>query len=146
MKRRKSSRSPPSYSVTEADKSKKTTNNSQAKPASEPSRTKRPEPQPPKSGTAPAPKNGPIPLVNSHPNPGYTNLVLDEQTTENPPKVKDSPGYGDLGVKQMSGSGSIPQLNDTFDSNANRSFDQGGRQVKPNTPPQNGTRHPHTDV
>jgi len=140
MKRRKSTKSPPAYSVTEADKSKKTTSTTQAKPAktttnNEPVRGKRPEPQPP--------KNGPTPIVNSHPNPGY----VTDSTTEGLPKSRDSPGYGDLGVKQMSGSGSIPQLNDSFDSNANRSFDQGGRQVQPNGPPQNGTRPPpHTDV
>lgn len=86
------------------------------------------------TGKAPNGKNGdptavPRNNVNPNPNPTYTTPVMPEQTG-NPGQrnVRDSPGYGDLGVRHIGGSGSNPHLNESFDSKADASFDSSRNQ------------------
>lgn len=62
--------------------------------------------------------------VNPNPNPTYYAPIMPEQTgTAAPKNVRDSPGYGDLGVRHLGGSGSNPHLNESFDSQADKSFE-----------------------
>lgn len=70
-------------------------------------------------GPEPGSKNN----VNPNPNPTYYTPVMPEQTSNVAPRsVRDSPGYGDLGVRHLGGSGSNPHLNESFDSQVDKSF------------------------
>jgi len=59
-------------------------------------------------------------IVNPNPDPSREPL-LQEPASGVHPMGRNSPGFGDLGVKQITGS--VPTLDESFNSNTNRSFD-----------------------
>jgi hypothetical protein len=78
-----------------------------------------------------------------------TSRTSDEPSGAVPPKRRgmDSPGHGDLGTRTLGASGSMPRLNESFDSAAERNYNNGnGNRGVPNYPPSNSSYHSNQGV
>lgn len=54
----------------------------------------------------------------------YQNPNRSYERTSDVPRSSDNPGYADLGVKTLGASGSMPRLNESFDSMDERNFNR----------------------
>ena len=89
-----------------------------------------------KGNKPPQTKNGPPNnFVNLNPDPTSVPLLRGEPAGG--PLGRNSPGFGDLGAKQISGT--VPMLDESFNSNANRSYDHDRAQAEAAARSSNGS-------